>query len=210
MNLRIFKCEAYVDAMERLRRHAVATAHVSRTVCRYTSIEGEFAFMAGLLHDVGIAGVLLALAERKSGRKTPPDLLAIWPAVDRIHARAGEIMARHWQLPAEIRFAISAHHQVVLGGHVHPLAATVALANELAHQHGAGLVAKCVEDGTAVPGGASAASDSSAWMSAHAGVDCTGENTLLQARAALGIDARVFDLIVGEAQTAIESLGGES
>jgi len=95
MNLRVFKSETYGDAMDRIRRHAVATAHLCRVVCKYTPIEGEFAFMAGLLHDVGIAGTLLALAERKSGRTKPPDLLVIWPAVERVHARAGEIMARH-------------------------------------------------------------------------------------------------------------------
>lgn len=200
MNLRVFKSETYGDAMERIRRHAVATAHLCRVVCKYTPIEGEFAFMAGLLHDVGIAGTLLALAERKDGRTMPPDLLVIWPAVERVHARAGEIMARHWQLPVEIRFAITAHHQVVCDGHPHPLAATIALANELAHTAGAGLV----------PASADGAESAEDWLSAHVGIDRTGEKTLAHAREALGIDVRVHGLIEAEAKAVMEKLAGDA
>ena len=210
MNLRVFKSEAYGDSMERVRRHAVATAHLCRTVCKYTPIDGEFAFMAGLLHDVGIAGTLLSLADRKADRNgprhAPPDLLAIWPAVDRVHAQAGEIMAKHWQLPAEIRLAITAHHQVLLAGHVHPLAATVALANELAHAGGAGLVAKAADPEEGSAAGAESHGD---WMSAHSEIDRTSEKTLERAREALGIDARVYGLIVEEAKGVLANLASD-
>jgi putative nucleotidyltransferase with HDIG domain len=204
LNLRVFKSEAYGGAMENVRRHAVATAHLCRVVCKYTPIDGEFAFMAGLLHDVGIAGTLLALTDRgpRAPRRAPPLLLSIWPAVDRVHVRAGEIMAKHWQLPAEIGLAISAHHQVLCGGHPHPLAATIAIANELAHAHGAGLVEKA-KDGdeseseeTVVPVD---------WTSAHSELDRTGPKTLASARAALGIDDRIAGLIEAEAQAVLAS-----
>lgn len=207
MNLRVFKCEAYGDAMERIRRHAVSTAHLSRLVCNYTPIEGEFAFLAGLLHDVGIAGTLLALAERKGkgGRRAaPPDLLVIWPAVERVHARAGEIMARHWQLPPDIRLAITMHHQVLCDGHPHPLAATVALANELAHAAGAGLVPTAEEKEET--GGGDPAGSVDDWMSAHTQLDRSSEKTLERAREALGIDARVQGVIAGASQGVLEKL----
>lgn len=212
LNLRVFKCEAYDEAMERVRRHAVATAHLCRTVCRYTSIDGELAFMAGLLHDVGIAGTLLALAERKRPRgRRPPDLLSIWPAVERVHVQAGEIMAHHWQLPAEIRLALGAHHQVLCGGQPHPLAATIALANEIAHAEGAGLVAKAGADAepeadAGAGAGAMPAAAALDWTSAHSELDRTGPKTLASARAALGLDERVHDLIVAEAKTLLATL----
>lgn len=208
LNLRVFKSEAYGDAMERVRRHAVATAHLCRTVCKYTPIEGEFAFMAGLLHDVGIAGTLLALADRK-GRRKPPDLLSIWPAVDRVHVRAGEIMAKHWQLPTDLRLAIGAHHQVLCGGHVHPLAATLAIANELAHAGGAGLVAKAGDE-EAQTGAVGARAESADWTSAHSELDRTGAKTLESAREALGIDARIQGLIEADAKTALESISADT
>ncbi len=105
LGLRVFKSADYADTMDLLRRHATATAHLCRIVSKYTAIEAEFSFMAGLLHDVGIAGTLLALSDKKGSRKAPPDLIAIWPAVDRVHARAGELMANLWGLPPDIRFA---------------------------------------------------------------------------------------------------------
>jgi HD-like signal output (HDOD) protein len=142
MNLKVFKSIDYGDTMELLRSHSTMTAHLSKKICKYTSIEGEFAFMAGLLHDVGIAGTLLALSDRKGKRRTPPDLVAIWPAVDRVHERAGEIIAKHWNLPADITLAISAHHQVMIQGTAHPLAATIALADDLAHEMGWGVIPK--------------------------------------------------------------------
>ncbi|MEZ4334572.1 MAG: HDOD domain-containing protein [Myxococcota bacterium] len=212
MNLHVFKCEAYDAAMERVRRHAVATAHLCRTVCKYTAIEGEFAFMAGLLHDVGIAGTLLALADRKRPRgRRPPDLISIWPAVDRVHVHAGEIMARHWQLPPDIRLAIGAHHQVLCGGHPHPLAATIALANEIAHAEGAGLVEKhggevATAEGSAETTHAVAVASTADWTSAFSALDRTGPKTLASAGAALGLDDRVHGLIVAEAKSLLDAL----
>ncbi|MCP5043071.1 MAG: HDOD domain-containing protein, partial [bacterium] len=86
-NMRVFKSQDYGDTMDLLRRHSMMTAHLSKVVCKYTAIEGEYAFMAGLLHDVGIAGTLLALSDRKPPKKPAPDLISIWPAVDRVHQR---------------------------------------------------------------------------------------------------------------------------
>jgi len=216
LNMRVFKCEPYDDAMERVRRHSVATAHLCRAVSKYTPIEGEFAFMAGLLHDVGVAGTLLSLAERATRQKPPPDLLAVWPAVERVHERAGEIMAKHWQLPADIRLALSAHHQILLGGHVHPLAATVALANELALDGGTGLVEKPPETVDAEvaatgptgadPAGAPAAIDAADWLAAHSELDRTRAATLARSREALGLDERRAGLVAEEAKAVLEQL----
>jgi HD-like signal output (HDOD) protein len=141
MNMKVFRSRDYADTMELLRRHSSMTAHFSRIVCNYSPIEGEFAFMAGLLHDVGIAGTLLALSEGNGSRRAPA-LMAIWPAVDRVHPRAAEIMADHWSLPPDIKMAIGAHHVVMIQGHAHPLAATIAIADELAHELGYGVVPK--------------------------------------------------------------------
>lgn len=142
MNMRVFKSQDYGDTMDLLRRHSMMTAHLSKVVCKYTAIEGEFAFMAGLLHDVGIAGTLIALSDRKPAKKPAPDLIAIWPAVDRVHQRAAELMAKTWDLPPDIQLAVSKHHQVLMEGFAHPLSATVCLADELAHEMGFGVIPK--------------------------------------------------------------------
>ncbi len=201
LNMRVFKNEDYGDTMELLRQHATATAHFSRILTRYTTLDSEFAFMAGLMHDVGIAGTLLALSETRTRRKPPPDLISIWPAVERVHMRAGELMAKHWDLPADIQLAIANHHQVMIGGHPHPLSAAVALANEMSHFFGLGILPK---EGAALE---EMSEDEADCIRSYTTLDKTGAKTLLQAREALSLDEKTLGLIREESEQALEVTG---
>ncbi len=203
MNMKVFKSEDYTDTMEFLRRHATATAHISKAVCKHTEVEGEYAFMAGLLHDVGIAGTLLALSDRKGPRAKPPDLIAIWPAVDRVHERAAELMAEHWELPEELRTVLAAHHQVILKGEPHPLAATVCLADDLAHGLGFGVLPK---ENDRLEELSEMERDC---IRSHTGVDRSSEKTLEHAANALGLGAEQIELVRADAAQAVEALQGE-
>lgn len=187
LHMRVFRCDAYRDVMDRLRRHSAATGQLCRIVCRYTALEAEYAFLCGLLHDVGIAAVLIALAE--SSAKKPPALLAIWPSVERVHPAAARKMAQLWALPGDISLAIGAHHQVKIEGHAHPLAATVCLADELAHTHGFGLAASESEDGSL----------EEACLASHTGIDRSGPTTLASAREALNLSEKQLELIARDA-----------
>ncbi len=194
MNLKVFKSPDYADTMELIRRHSTMTAHLSKVVCKYTAIEGEYAFMAGLLHDVGIAGTLLALSDRKGNRVSPPDLIAIWPAVDRVHQRAAELMAEHWQLPPEIKMVVGSHHQVVLQGFAHPLSATVCLANELAHEIGFGVIPKAdaeVKEMNELERDC---------VRSHTGVDRSSPKTIEHSREALQLSESQIELIRADAE----------
>jgi hypothetical protein len=137
---RILKVPGYSEAMERLRRHSIATAHLSRLVSRYTPMEAEYAFLCGLLHDVGIACSLLALAEGARGAPRP-DLSLAWPAIDALHEEASGLIARLWNLPPDVQHVVSHHHQILLLGMVHPLSAVVCLGGHLADVHGMGVAA---------------------------------------------------------------------
>ena len=206
LNMRVFKNEDYGDTMELLRRHATVTAHFARILAKYTTLESEYAFMGGLMHDVGIAGTLLALSEAKTRRKPPPDLISIWPAVDRVHQRAGELMAKHWDLPPDIQMAISAHHQVLLGGQPHPLAAAIALANEMAHFFGQGVIPK---EGAALEEMSAAQADC---VRSFTTIDKSTPKTLVAAREALSLDEKTLGLIRKESEEALEqiAMGGGS
>lgn len=199
LNMRVFRADAYMDSMERLRRHCTLTAHLSRIVCRYTAIEGEYAFLCGLLHDVGIAGTLIALSDG-SRRKPPPDLVAIWPAVDRVHAEAATLMAKLWGLPMEIQLVLGAHHRVMIDGFAHPLAATVCLAEDVAHELGCGLVPG---DGGAAGG---AAALEHACLQSHTRTDRSSPKSLEQARTALRITDEQMELIYQDSRKLQEKL----
>ena len=62
LSTRAFKSEGCGDTMDLLRRNATATGYFVRILAKYTTLESEFAFMGGLMHDVGIAGTLPALS----------------------------------------------------------------------------------------------------------------------------------------------------
>ena len=138
MNLRVFRSPGLEKQMETLRRHSLATAHTARLVCRYASLDGEYAFLCGLLHDVGIAAILVAIGEGalKSRPKNP---IALWSAIDSSHEESGATIAKLWKLPEELALVIGAHHHPVQGGYVHPLIAVICVAQDLAGQIGASM-----------------------------------------------------------------------
>jgi putative nucleotidyltransferase with HDIG domain len=133
---KVFRAKGYQPAMECLQRHSAAVAHLSRTISRYTSIDSEYAFLCGLLHDVGLAGALIVLAE---GTKSPPPLEDVWPAVFELHEEAGRRMVADWKLPEDVLYVTSAHHAVKIGGYPHPVAATVRVADAMAERMGFGI-----------------------------------------------------------------------
>ena len=141
LDAKVFRCKPYAPIMEKLRRHATAVGHLARAITRYTAFDAEHAFLCGLLHDVGIAGALLALVETAKP-KPPPPVDEVWPAVIAIHEQASNLMASHWELPPDVCLVLEAHHRLTVEGHIHPMAAALALANEMAESMGFGLNAE--------------------------------------------------------------------
>lgn len=136
MDLRVFRVTEYADLMESLRKHSQAVAHSSRVIASCATVDMEFAFMAGLLHDVGIAGTLLALVE-SSRPDPPPGLDLTWPVIKLLHEQASDWMARRWQLPEEVIDVVGSHHNYEEG--ISDLNAVVALADLLVEDVGLGM-----------------------------------------------------------------------
>ncbi|MDP6980289.1 MAG: HDOD domain-containing protein [Myxococcota bacterium] len=202
MNMRVFKSQDYGDTMDLLRRHSMMTAHLAKVVCKYTAIEGEFAFMGGLLHDVGIAGTLLALSDRKGPKKLGPDLISIWPAVDRVHPRAAELMATQWGLPPDIKIAVANHHQVLMDGFAHPLSATICLAEDLAHDLGYGVIPKASTQTVEL------SELEKDCVRSHTSVDRSTPKTIEHAMTGLGLSNAQGDLIRADAEAIAQELDG--
>jgi putative nucleotidyltransferase with HDIG domain len=190
MNLRVFKAEQYAEVMERVSRHSAAVANLSRLVARRGGVEAEYAFLCGLLHDVGVAGVLIALGDATRGRK-PPEVSVIWPAVDRCHEQAAAAMAKLWKLPQEIPQVLGVHHDVRVGGKPHPLAAAICLADELANELGLSIVP---------PEDAQGLSPSLRMLASHTQADRSQPKTIERAREALRLDAAALAALRAEAE----------
>lgn len=99
-----------------LWRHSLGVATCARVLADRCNINPDAAFTAGLLHDIG--QLLMCTASpidymRVLELRGNEDL-SIASAEHAVfgydHAQAGQVLARNWNLPAEIEEAISAHH----------------------------------------------------------------------------------------------------
>jgi len=121
-------------------RHALSTALVARGLAARLGLDGEVAFTAGLLHDIGAlmlatqfpaeTGVALRFA-----REHDLPMLAIERTVLGVdHCVAGEALARHWRFPDATVHAIASHHDLPANPDGKPvLAELVHIADALAH-----------------------------------------------------------------------------
>ncbi len=137
LEMKVFRAPGFESEMEALRQHSAFTAECARLVSRHTLGFEDYAFLCGLLHDVGIAACILSLNEI-AGPTRKVSFENAWPSVRDIHASCSELLANIWQLPPDIALVLRLHHTLAHQGQVHPLAAAVAVADGLAQENGFG------------------------------------------------------------------------
>ena len=142
----------------RFRRHSGAVACAAQALARRlgTGIEGE-AFLAGLLHDIGILLLVKADAPLMAAFQAAPGDDAQQQAAEQAHfglshEAAGAVLIDAWALPAWLKSTVAAHHEALRPGHAcrataeDPLARLpliLAVADRLADQAGFGLWPRC-------------------------------------------------------------------
>lgn len=139
LHMRVFRSQRYGGPMEQVRVHSISCAHLARAVSAFTAIATDYAFLCGLLHDVGMAAAIAVLGEDKV-RHTPPDEAVLGQVLRACHPTASQVVASAWKLPMDVQLVVGHHHAVLVSGHVHPLTAVVAVADELACEGGRGVV----------------------------------------------------------------------
>lgn len=135
---RLFAGPRHTELLRRLWRHSVLTGSFAREIARAQRRNVDSAFLGGLLHDVGKA-VLLWHVERApemAGTSVAEDRLD--EALQRLHARAGVLLGRHFGLPDPILECIGFHHDCERAPRFAGLAMTVCLADLIAHCAAAG------------------------------------------------------------------------
>jgi hypothetical protein len=111
------------------------------------------------------------------------EITLLGPALRQVHQEASAVVAGLWNMPLDVQLVLGHHHEVVMDGFTHPLAAVVAVAEQLAREFGMGVVI--------------------------GGHDCdrTGETAMGHARKALGLDAPGrMDKVRQEAKKLIDTL----
>ena len=181
LGMRVFRSTTYAEPMEIVRHHSTVCAHLAKLVSSFTPIASEYAFLCGLLHDVGLAAALILLGEdKRTASGIDPVMMSV--ALQQCHQEASAVVARIWKLPQDVQLVLGHHHDVVIDKHPHPLAAVVALAEELAREFGMGVVIN--------------------------GQHCdeTSDHALMHARNAVGFDKPRMERVREEAKRLIATL----
>ena len=135
LHMRVFRSAEYSGMMEQLRRHSTACGNLCRLLASRVGQDSEHAFLCGLLHDIGIAAILIVLGER---RQSEP---ALEPAVlsevmGQIHEDVSGMLVRQWKLPDEVAEVVAHHHGRAAVATAPLLSAVVAVADALASKFG--------------------------------------------------------------------------
>lgn len=131
MGVRVFRAKGYESAMGSIQLHSTATAHIARMLADRTSLSTEYAFLCGLLHDVGYAAMLIVVSEHAKGGALPAFDSAV-RELDQFHEEASGLVCRIWNLPKDVQLVVSNHHHPRMQGFDHPLATLVCVAEALA------------------------------------------------------------------------------
>lgn len=119
-------------------RHAIATAACAKIIARRLRFNQDYAFTAGLLHDIGRLVLVsicpeqyaAVMAHRHTNDSTVLDAEQAVMGVD--HVQAGMVLAEHWNFSDTMKLAIGHHHDPDEPG-AGLLAAIVHVANAIVH-----------------------------------------------------------------------------
>ena len=135
LHMRVFRSAEYSGMMEQLRRHSTACGNLCRLLAARVGQDPEHAFLCGLLHDIGVAAILIVLGER---RRSEPALepAVLSEVVTQIHEDVSGMLVRQWKLPDEIAEVVAHHHGRAAVATAPVLSAVVAIADFLANKFG--------------------------------------------------------------------------
>lgn len=109
LHMRVFRSAEYSSHMEDLRRHSTACANVCRLLATKAGQDPENAFLCGLLHDIGIAAILIVLGERRAS-EPPLEGRVLDEVVRQTHEDVSGMLVRLWKLPGDVIEVVSHHH----------------------------------------------------------------------------------------------------
>ncbi|MBU1899374.1 HDOD domain-containing protein [Myxococcota bacterium] len=106
LDAKIFQSQ-YTEAMERLRVHSLTTAFIAKRIASLLNLDEQDAFLAGLLHDVGTAGLFIVLSENYKNL----NIFDTWPLIVEIHHEISAALAKQWRFPKDFQVLLMDHHQ---------------------------------------------------------------------------------------------------
>src|SRR5262249_40209510 len=117
VGLRSYVHDTFAPAQRACWRHSVACAMVAERVARWNSIDRDFAYTAGILHDIGRVALATASPDlyadlMESAAERPRDVLEAERELFGLdHCSVGRLLVAAWKLPDVFAEIVATHHQ---------------------------------------------------------------------------------------------------
>jgi putative nucleotidyltransferase with HDIG domain len=121
---RLVRSSARLPALRKVWIHSLVTAVIAEEAARIARFDRDFAYTTGLLHNLGILGMMSAYPTEYSrilevSDDVGFDLLQTERDLFEIdHCAAGAYLARDWDFPYELSAAIANHHDEPVAGEI--------------------------------------------------------------------------------------------
>ncbi len=102
---KVFTAHAHEQEMAAIWKHAQLAALLASEVAGMAGMEGEEAFLCGLLHSVGKPTVYQAIEELKSRRAIDVSTAMESALAEEFHCRVGFLVTEAWTLPLVVRWS---------------------------------------------------------------------------------------------------------
>jgi HD-like signal output (HDOD) protein len=181
----VFRLAEYGETIEQIRRHSTVTAYIARIVCKHAKIDEEHAFLCGLLHDIGFAGLLFAVSNIEA--EASPPLIQLWGEIDELHEQASRLVTKLWNLPVELQELVGHHHHLHTG-ETSRVTAAIHIADRLSERFGASVVGPVDEHGVLMAG------------------DAVDDFDLEVSRTELKLSERTMDRIIEDAEATVPDI----
>jgi HD-like signal output (HDOD) protein len=185
LNQGVFTLAEYSETIEQIRRHSTVTAYIARIVCKVAKVDEDHAFLCGLLHDIGFAGLLFAVSNIEA--EASPPLIQLWPDIDALHEQASRLVTQLWQLPLDMQEVVGHHHHLHTG-ETSRVAAAINIADQLSERFGASVVGPVDAEGNLLRG------------------DLVDEFDLEVSRAELNLSDQAMARIIDEAEAIVPDI----
>jgi putative nucleotidyltransferase with HDIG domain len=140
-----FPAEKWVLDPEAFWRHSLGCAMVCRKFSeKFSGVDSEKAYMAGLLHDIGFMVNCLVFPKEFAAvmRRARGEEISMYEAefqdMGFTHCETGRALAEKWKLADEVVEVIGCHHSVDRATQAQPLVALVHLSDLLCRMRGLG------------------------------------------------------------------------
>lgn len=128
LDIEVYQSDIWEAQMKQLRTYSVIVGQICRVIARYLPLDGEDAFMCGLLHRIGFAVGLQKVTPKGDSRTE------IWDVLEISHSVFGKMVCQAWGLKESITTSVAHYGQTIVDGETHLYNAAVLVAEELARR----------------------------------------------------------------------------